>query len=79
MATQTLTYAEIVERSKLHKIDRNLAPLNAIPKHSLGDYPKARIFAKLIKEDGKILKKDLPIRKNGTINIAKLKRIQGIK
>lgn len=66
-----MSYKDYVQKPITH----NLAPLTAIPKHSKGDYPKARRDLITIHLKGDLLKSEIPLTKTGRPVIARVQRL----
>lgn len=66
------SYAEYMAESK--PIKKHLAPSLARPKFSTGDTPKSRRYREYMIDKGLMLKHEVPIFKNGIINVTEFKR-----
>lgn len=73
-----MDYEQIKKRAhKINPGDPRLAPIDAYPKCSKGDYPKSRLTMKRIKETRQVLKGRVALYKNGTIDTRKLNQFWG--
>ncbi len=70
------TYAEYVAESKARPPSIHLAPAGAVPKHTKGDYPKARVVNKIRLENGDFKVGEVPFQKDGVINRSKYNKIR---
>ena len=67
------TYKEYLAERK--PITNHLAPLTARPKSSKGDNPKARAYLETIHAEHRVLKTEIPVRKDGTIATTKYRKL----
>jgi hypothetical protein len=68
------TYKEYLANSK--PITHNLAPTTALPKYSKGDTPRQRTKRQYIKEKGIIRTHEMPLRKDGTVDVVAYKKLR---
>lgn len=67
------TYKQYLAERK--PITNHLAPLTARPKYSRGDCPKDRVYLDGVRNSHRVLKTEIPVRKDGTIATTKYRKL----